>query len=139
MKPPAVVDTNVVVAGLITSAVDSPVARVLDGMLAGAFSFLVSTELLDEYREVLFRPKISGLHGLSETQVDRILGEIIANAMLRSAVPGANAPDRGDDHLWALLQSSPGAVLVTGDKRLLENPPSFGSVVTAADYLSIYS
>ena len=43
-----VVDTNVVVAGLITGASDSPVRRVLDGMLAGAFRFLLSPDLLAE-------------------------------------------------------------------------------------------
>ena len=39
MKPPiAVVDTDVVVAGPLTRDLASPVARVLDGILAGLIS-----------------------------------------------------------------------------------------------------
>ena len=59
----AIVDTNVVVAGLMTSREDSPVARVLDGMLAARFPFALSEALLAEYRVVLSRPKLRGLHG----------------------------------------------------------------------------
>jgi len=55
---PAVIDTNVVVSGLLTSLAASPTVRILDGMLVGAFRFLLSVELLAEYRAVLLRQKI---------------------------------------------------------------------------------
>jgi hypothetical protein len=42
VKSRVVVDTNVVVAGLLTSDPASPVARVLEGMLSAAFVFAVS-------------------------------------------------------------------------------------------------
>ena len=43
MSPPVfVVDTNVVVAGLITGANHSPVTSILDAMLSGALVFLLS-------------------------------------------------------------------------------------------------
>ena len=42
----AVIDTNVVVAGLLTENTRSPTARILDGMCKGAFPFLLSTALL---------------------------------------------------------------------------------------------
>ena len=61
----AIIDTNVVVAGLLTGNADSPTARILDGMRKGAFPFLLSTALLAGYREVLLRRKIRALHGLS--------------------------------------------------------------------------
>lgn len=49
MSPPAViVDTNVVVAGVLTSRDDAPVARILDGMLGAAFPFVVSEALLGD-------------------------------------------------------------------------------------------
>jgi len=44
-----VVDTNVVVAGLITGDQASPVARVLDGMLAARWPFALSEPLIAEY------------------------------------------------------------------------------------------
>ena len=127
-----VVDTNVVVAGLISRPSDSPVCRLLDGMLAGSFSFLLSPALLDEYRRVILRPAIRELHGLTAEQVDIILTEIVANALIRE-VPhplAPPAPDRGDDHLWRLLASMQRTILVTGDRRLLEQPPEFASVVS---------
>ena len=37
-----IIDTNVIVAGLLTAHDDSPVARMLDGMLSAAFPFVVS-------------------------------------------------------------------------------------------------
>ena len=37
-----IVDTNVVVADLLTANEASPVARILDGMLAAAYPFVVS-------------------------------------------------------------------------------------------------
>ena len=40
-----IVDTHVVVAGLLTGNPTSSVARILDGMLAAAFPFVVSEAL----------------------------------------------------------------------------------------------
>ncbi|WP_309640015.1 PIN domain-containing protein, partial [Methylibium sp.] len=62
-RPAIIVDTNVVVAGLLTKDETSPVARILDGMLAAAFPFVVSEALLAEYRTVLVRPTLRKLHG----------------------------------------------------------------------------
>jgi predicted nucleic acid-binding protein len=71
MSPPVfVVDTNAVVAGLITGSNHNPVTSILDAMLSGALVFLLSPALLDEYRSVLSRPKLVKLHGLIEAQID---------------------------------------------------------------------
>lgn len=131
MTPPVfVVDTNVVVAGLITASTDSPVASVLDAMLSGSLLYLLSPVLLAEYRSVLLRPKLAKLHGLTEAEVDRLLEEVTANAMWREPESGPPAPDRGDDHLWALLDSHSGSMLITGDRLLLQKPPTRSSVVS---------
>ncbi len=68
-----VIDTNVVVSGLITGQTDSPPARIVDAMLRGDFPFLLSLDLLAEYRNVLLRPKIKKVHRLSEEEVDSII------------------------------------------------------------------
>jgi hypothetical protein len=82
MSPPVfVVDTNAVVAGLVTGSSRSPVALVLDAMLSGTLVFLLSPALLDEYRSVLSRPKLVKLHGLTEAQMDQLLVELTANAI----------------------------------------------------------
>lgn len=63
IRQAVIVDTNVVVSGLLTGNAASPVARVLDGMLAVAFPFVASEALLAEYRDVLVRPALRKLHG----------------------------------------------------------------------------
>jgi putative PIN family toxin of toxin-antitoxin system len=119
-----IVDTNVVVAGLLTAHADSPVARILDGMLSAAFSFVLSEALLAEYRAVLVRPKLCKLHGLSEAEIDVILVDIARHAIVLAPVRTAAtplAPDPGDQFLWDLLASRADLVLVTGDKLLLQD------------------
>jgi len=60
-----VIDTKVVVAGLLTANDASPVARILNGMLTAAFPFVLSEPLLAEYRAVLVRPNLRKLHGMA--------------------------------------------------------------------------
>jgi len=136
MSPPVfVVDTNVVVAGLITGSGDSPVA---DAMLSGALLCLLSPALLDEYRSVLLRPKLVKLHGLAEVEVDQLLVELTANAIWREPTSASPAPDRGDDHLWALLGAYSGSILITGDRLLLENPPVRSSVMSPKTWVDSF-
>ena len=101
----AVIDTNVVVAGLLTGNTRSPTARILDGMCKGAFPFLLSTALLAEYREVLLRKKIHKLHGLSERDVEALLVALATNAIVREPEPRTGAPDTNDDHLGLLFRA----------------------------------
>lgn len=132
-----VVDTNVLVAGLITANALSPTARILDGMLRGEVLFALSPALLGEYRAVLMRPKLVGLHGLSEAEVDRLLTELTANALWREPQVETAAPDPNDGHLWALLDCEPAASLVTGDQLLLAQPHRRAPVIRPADYIEL--
>jgi putative PIN family toxin of toxin-antitoxin system len=134
---PAIVDTNVFVAGLLTQSADAPTARVLDGMLAGAFPFLLSVELLAEYREVLLRPPIRQRHGLDEAEVDRLLADVAKEAMIRDPPASPVAPDAEDQHVWDLLAAHPHALLVTGDRRLLQNTPTGASVMSPAAFVKL--
>ena len=126
----AVIDTNVVVAGLLTADADSPTAKILDGMCRAVFPFLLSTALLTEYREVLLRKKIRSLHGLSEREVNSLLTTLAANAIIREPKFRGGAPDTKDAHVWSLVQSEPGCVLVTGDRALLEHQPFPSAVLS---------
>jgi len=126
-----VVDTKVVVAGLLTRDALSPTARVLDGMVDASFLFLLSTTLLAEYREVLLRPRIRSRHGLDADEIDSLLTEVVANAIIREPDPSdEEAPSSQDQHLWDLLGTERGTVLITGDQSLLDNPPGGASVIS---------
>jgi putative PIN family toxin of toxin-antitoxin system len=135
----AVIDTNVVVAGLLTGNAESPTAGILDGMCKGAFPFLLSTALLAEYRDVLLRKKIRTLHALSEREVDVLLTVLAANAIIREPEPRTGAPDRKDDHLWSLVQSETNCVLVTGDHALVTSPPPRSTVLQPRQFMDLLS
>ena len=135
IEPVFIIDTNIVVSGLITATNTSPVAQILDNMLTGEIVYVLSPALLNEYRSVLVRPKLMQLHGLSESQIEDLLVELAANAIWHEPSQTVPAPDRGDDHLWALLTAYVGRILVTGDQLLLNNPPERSSVISAATYL----
>ena len=160
MRRFAVIDTNVVVAGLLSGgadgAGDSPTVRIVDAMLAGSCPFVLSESLLTEYREVLLRPAISARHGLTEAEVDIVLEEMVLNAGLREpartptvegrigaqadlppapvAVGRPQSTPPGDEHLIALLNVVPKAVLVTGDRRLAEAVGSWRTVATPVEF-----
>ena len=135
-RRPAIIDTNVVVAGLLTADATAPTARIVDGMLRGVFPFALSVALLAEYRRVLSRERIRDRHGLTEDQIDGVLASIAANAIVREVgLSTLAAPDSGDQLLWDLLAGVPDAVLVTGDKRLIDEPPRGRSVLFPASFL----
>jgi putative PIN family toxin of toxin-antitoxin system len=121
MKERLIVDTSVLVAGLLTRDPTSPTAWFVDEMLKGRLLYLLSPALLEEYRRVLLRPKIRRLHALDENEVDELLTELVSNALWRdqTATIAPIAPDPGDTHLWALLHEDPLALLVTCDQLLI--------------------
>lgn len=97
---------------------------------------MLSLELLREYRDVLLRSAIRKRHGLNEESIDIILESIVADAILReSGHVDDSAPDPGDQHLWNLLATVQGSVLVTGDALLLEHPPATARVVSPKSFL----
>ena len=133
-----IIDTNVVVSGLISRAPDSPTAMILEDMLSGQLVFVLSPVLLAEYRAVLLRPKITERHGLAEPDLDQILIELVANA--KWSEPDQDdahvAPDNGDAHLWALLKIHPEASLITGDRLLIQNPRPGSTIISPSDYVN---
>ena len=131
-----IIDTNVIVAGLLTANDASPVVRILDGMLAATFPFVLSEALLAEYRAVLLRPRLCRLHGLVEAEIDTLLANLARHAIVLAPDSAAAdvAPDPGDQFLWNLLAARADLVLVTGDKRLLQNQPQPQRVIAPADF-----
>ena len=134
-----IVDTNVVVAGLLTAHEASPVARILDGMLRAAFPFVLSKALLAEYRAVLVRPNLRKLHGLTVAEVEAILTDLAQHAIVLAPVPTPTAPpapDPGDQLLWGLLAARADLLLVTGDKLLLRDAGMQGRVISPSAFVS---
>ena len=135
-RPAVIVDTNVVVASLLTAHEASPVARILDGMLAAEFPFVVSEALLAEYRAVLVRPNLRKLHGLTVAEVDAILTDLAQHAIVLAPVADPPAPDPGDQLLWGLLAAREDLLLVTGDRLLLRDAGMHGRVMTPQAFVA---
>jgi len=137
----AVVDTNVLIAGILTSAPLGPTARIVDGMLARRFAFALSLALLTEYRAVLLRPKIRVRHGLDERSVDEILARLALEAIVVDPVAGATTapPDSGDQFLWDLLAALEDPVLVTGDGTLRKGDLPRGRALSPTSFCKAVS
>jgi len=135
VKKPVIIDTNVLVAGFLTAREFSPVVQILDGMLSAAFPFVVSEALFAEYRMVLLRDELRKIHGLTGKEIDAILIELVRQAIILTPAPAQEAPDPGDQHLWELLAVRNDLLLVTGDKKLLQDAGMRGRVITPKKFI----
>lgn len=118
-----VVDTSTV-AGIVTSrSPTAPATLVVRWMIEGSLGYVVSHELLQEYHDVLLRPKLARA-GLSYEDVLGILGRVTKNGAWLDVPQGVGhgAPP-GDDHVAALLlaareSSKEEPLLISSDRRL---------------------
>lgn len=69
MKYYVVFDTNVLVSSLITKNLEAPTVKVVDMIADGVLTPVFNQDILDEYTDVLHRPKFS----LSDESVDNLL------------------------------------------------------------------
>jgi adenylosuccinate lyase len=105
-------------------------------MIGTHIDFVLSGDLLAGYRRVLLLPKVRRRHGLSAQQIDVILLRLAENAIVRERPRSpTSAPDPGDQHLWDLPEATTGAVLVSGDARLLSALPAGRSVLGAKAFV----
>ncbi len=133
-----VIDTNILVNALITNQNWSPTCQIVDGMLRGRFPFLLSIDLLAEYRTVLLRQKIKKLHGLTEEEIDIIATEITATGMVRDP-PTVRLKGLfpGDQHVWDLVNFHPNTTLVTGDHALRKIALKHFPVLTPQEFVGL--
>lgn len=133
-----VVDTNVIVSGVLSYGRPSATALVLAAMLDGRVSFFITADLLAEYRLVLLRPIVAERHAWASADVDGLLAELTMAAYLRQP-PDNDAPDSppGDEHMIRLLAHEPRAALVSGDGRLLEAVRGWREALTPAELVGL--
>ena len=73
MKVCAVIDTNVIVSALITKNSQSPPCMVLREVLDGRITPLFHDDIIDEYAEVLNRPKFHLKAETIQTMINSII------------------------------------------------------------------
>lgn len=130
----AVIDTNVIVASLLTRNHDSATARVMDAVYTGKITPLVCDKILAEYAEVLHRPRLR----LDTAKCDHILSLIADRALSLAPVhTTAHMPDE-DDRIFLEIalagQDEHNVHLVTGN---LKDYPQAVFVVSPSEFCDL--
>jgi putative PIN family toxin of toxin-antitoxin system len=134
----AVVDTNVLVSGLI-SASGSP-SQVVDLWLGGRYVLVTSLYLVEELTHVLAYPRIRARLRLEDTEIEVLLAALLSEAEIvagRLSLPGVTR-DPKDDPIVACAVEGAAAYIVSGDDDLLALDPYQGiSIVTPRRFIEI--
>ena len=130
----AVIDTNVIVASLLTRNHDSATARVMDAVYAGKITPLVCDEILAEYAEVLNRPRLK----LDTKKCDYILSLMADRASSlapkHTTVPIPDEDDRIFFEITLAGQDEYDAHLITGN---LKDYPEAAYVVSPSEFCGL--
>lgn len=117
----------------------SPPVRVLDAVASRELEAVTSPALADEYRRVFSTDVARRYLRRSQIELARVVDEFLAVSQSRTPRRAEiAAPDPRDQHLWDLLFAVPDAILVTGEKRLRENPPPGREVLSPREFVERY-
>lgn len=116
--PRLVLDTNVVVAGLLWNG---PPRRLLEAAIAGEAELFSSAALLDELVHTLGYAKFAGRIDSFGTSIAALVAQYTALVSLAApaSVPRVVANDADDDHVIAAAVAARAELIVTGDRKHL--------------------
>ena len=127
----AVIDTNILVSSFITKNANASTRRVVMSMFDGRIQPLYNDDILEEYSDVLHRPKFH----LKEKDINILLNFIKEYGIDSSYVPyDGEMYDEDDRVFYEVTLSKEDSFLVTGN---LKHFPRTPKVVTAAQMMEI--
>ena len=128
----AVIDTNVLVSALFSSLENSNPGIVINQVLEGNITPLVNASILQEYREVLSRPKFNFPESLISALYDAFheLGMDTETEQLDSSL----FPDKDDVVFYEVKMAVEDSYLVTGNIKHFPKDPL---IVTPAQMVAI--
>lgn len=127
----AVIDTNVIVSALLARNPETATVKVLEAFFQGHIVPLVNDEIMNEYADVLCRPKFR----FPEELVGPVIQAIDANAIRPGRVQSQEAfPDPKDAVFYEVALSKDDSYLITGNTKHFPHTPI---VVTPAEMLAI--
>ena len=127
----AVIDTNVIVSALFSVHPDSATVIIRDKISDGTIVPLYNSEIVEEYRDVLSRPKFKFPEELVTAALDMILQNGLS---LERTKTDELIPDSKDVVFYEVALSKEDSYLVTGNVRHFPKTPL---VVTPAELLDI--
>lgn len=129
----AVIDTNVIVAAMMSKRPDSATVKVMNAIRSGSLKPVLSSAIVDEYTEVLARGKFQ----FDQNDVRQMIDAIVARAVFLDPLPsGETFADETDRVFYevALAGQDDATRLVTGNLR---HYPISPIVVTPAQMVAI--
>jgi putative PIN family toxin of toxin-antitoxin system len=133
MTPTGVYDTNVIVSAILKPG--SIPASLVALAMEGAVRLFLTQEILEEYREVLKRPKF----GFDPSAVDAFLQDIEkAAVMVYPTKRVRRALDEPDNRILECAQEAEAHYLVTGNKKHFPFPEFKGTkIVSPAEFAAL--
>ena len=129
----AVIDTNVFVAALLTKNNDSATVKVYDAIADGLITPLYHKDILEEYAEVLSRPKFK----FSKERISAVLDMIVKYGVEVFPKPTGEILIDMDDLIFyevALEKRDDDSYLVTGNQK---HYPVRDFIVTPSEMMDI--
>ena len=128
----AVIDTNVIVSALISKSLESNPARIFRAIVQEQIVPLYNDEILNEYRDVLSRPKFH----LKTLQIETVLKAIITDGLSLDRAPaaGVDFPDPKDIVFYEVALSKEDSFLVTGNTKHFPLKPF---IITPAEMVKL--
>jgi len=114
-----VIDTNVIVSGLMTPSGSS--AQIIDAVLNGQVKLVYDSRILKEYRDVLSRPRLK----LPAMKIQALLVSMHRQLLVSPRVSGIIGPDSDDIIFIEAALATTDKTIITGNlahfqKRILQ-------------------
>ena len=114
-----VIDTNVVISGLISPS--GPPAQIIDLWISNEFTVCLSTEIMEEYLSVLLRPKFQRI-GTSKERY-RLISQLVKLENTKMVDPDFQldiiSEDPDDNIFLECALEANAEIIISGDDHLL--------------------
>jgi putative PIN family toxin of toxin-antitoxin system len=114
-----VLDTNILVSAIIASGYS---AAILDRVRSGELALITSTHLLEEFSDVIARPRITRKYPQIAEKAEDLVDFLRAFTELVQGTPGESqiSRDRDDDYMVACAVEGNADYIISGDPHLLD-------------------
>ena len=132
-----VIDTNVLLSGFLWGGIPH---TLIEQVRSNAVEMLVSAALLEEFSQVIARPKFASILQRTSRNPERIFDELrtLADIVIAPSLPQPVCRDPKDDIVLACALAAKANLLVSGDSDLLTLKVFEGiPIVTPTEAVSI--